>query len=150
MIASRPLRYLLVAAAVVGVPLAAIYVRPGDIVCTRYPSLAAARADGQFEKGWLPDVLPASTTYIRTKNNLDLNVSEGMFRFDPYHYAEFVARTRVLRPADAPLAEIRKAVAAKRSEGLDARAVVGPAAIWVFFCEVRSGECEYRMWMRKA
>lgn len=54
-----------------------------DTVTSQYATLEEARADRLFERGWLPEVLPPSTTRIRTENELDLNLSEGTFSFEP-------------------------------------------------------------------
>src|SRR5688500_8592456 len=67
--------------------LVALLLLPTDVVDNRYSSLADARADHLFERGWLPDILPASAHDIRTTNNLDLNLSEGEFSFKPVEAA---------------------------------------------------------------
>jgi hypothetical protein len=45
---------------------------PSDWVSDSYATLEEAEADGLFARGWLPDLLPASATNIRTEINLDL------------------------------------------------------------------------------
>lgn len=58
-----------------------------DTVSLDYATYVEAREDKLFQRGWLPDILPTSTTNISVNNNLDLNTSTGHFN---------------LRPADAP------------------------------------------------
>jgi hypothetical protein len=67
----------------------ALLLIPSNIVASHYPTLATARADRLFERGWLPDILPPSTYGIRTANDLDLNTSEGEFSFDHSEYVSF-------------------------------------------------------------
>ncbi|MGL5467385.1 MAG: hypothetical protein ACRDCT_04240 [Shewanella sp.] len=50
-----------------------------DIAKSRYNTYEQAKSDGLFQRGWLPDILPQSTTKIEVNNNLDLNISEGKF-----------------------------------------------------------------------
>jgi hypothetical protein len=52
------------------------------------------RTDHVFERGWLPDILPASAHDIHTRNNLDLNLSDGEFSFEPVDAAAFVSRVQ--------------------------------------------------------
>jgi hypothetical protein len=46
---------------------------------SHYSDRQEAQRDGVFERGWLPDWLPASATDIREIHNLDTN--EGAFSF---------------------------------------------------------------------
>lgn len=43
-----------------------------------------SRADalGDIERGWIPSVLPESTTIVRETHNLDTNVGHGTFEID--------------------------------------------------------------------
>ena len=50
-----------------------------DVVTSNYETMQDARNDRLFERGWLPDILPDSTTSIRTSNDLDINTSVGEF-----------------------------------------------------------------------
>lgn len=79
---------------VVGMIVAATLLLPTDVVENRYSSLAEARIDHLFDRGWLPDILPASAYDIRTNNNLDLNLSEGQFSFEPLEAAAFMSRVQ--------------------------------------------------------
>ena len=62
----------------------------GDTVTSRYETRADAEADKLFQRGWLPSIIPKSSYDITTKNDLDINVSEGQFSFAPNHAEEFI------------------------------------------------------------
>lgn len=51
-------------------------------VALEYSTKAAAAADSPFARGWLPDIIPASSREISMRNDLDLNLSYGDFSFD--------------------------------------------------------------------
>ncbi len=70
-----------------------------DVVESNYATLAEARADQLFGRGWLPDVLPASAFNIRTSNNLDLNQSEGEFSFRPDDSGDLFQKCTEVLPA---------------------------------------------------
>ncbi len=55
-----------------------------DIITSHYDSYKDAKAEKIFLKGWLPDILPKSTTGILTSNDLDNNSSTGYFSI-PIH-----------------------------------------------------------------
>ncbi len=63
-----------------------------NTVESRYDSYAAADADRPFARGWLPPIIPGSSREIVTKNDLDLNLSEGGFRFDPEDLETFLSQ----------------------------------------------------------
>lgn len=68
-----------------------------DVVIQRYATYEEAQQQGVFARGWLPEILPASSSDIATTNNLDLNTSEGAFKIDMKDYDKFVA---LLQPLD--------------------------------------------------
>lgn len=53
----------------------------GDVT-TRFSTLADAKSQGAFERGWLPPLLPASARAIVERNDLDLNTGTGSFHFE--------------------------------------------------------------------
>ncbi|MFT4177755.1 MAG: hypothetical protein QM627_14045 [Luteolibacter sp.] len=61
-----------------------------DQVEHRYRDRREVELDRVFEKGWLPSILPSSSVGIVTKNDLDVNVSEGSFRFQKQDLPEFL------------------------------------------------------------
>jgi hypothetical protein len=46
---------------------------------SNYPDVAAARADGAFTHGWLPEILPENATDIWEMHNLDTNLTWACF-----------------------------------------------------------------------
>jgi hypothetical protein len=66
-----------------------------DVVTTRFATLAEAKSQGAFERGWLPPLLPASARAIVERNNLDLNTGTGSFDYDlPERPAYFESLSR--------------------------------------------------------
>jgi hypothetical protein len=96
-----------------------------DVVTTRYATLDDARRDRLFERGWLPDILPASARDIHVSSDLDVNRSQGEFSFDPADFASFTSRLR-----------------AKEDKTFEYSA---GGSTWVFLCDSRRGHCRYSM-----
>ena len=69
-------------------------------VTHHYPTRKEAEADQLFERGWLPRVIPASSTGIVTRNNLDHNTSTGEFHFDPAERTLFIGHLTRLPSRD--------------------------------------------------
>lgn len=118
-----------------------------DTVTTRYSTLADARADHLFERGWLPDVLPTSTVRIRTSNNLDLNTSVGEFDFVP---AQAPMLFRALMPGartDAPFEDWAETVQSYSDREFSAWTYKDSDTTWVFFCHGGKGHCDYFAWL---
>ena len=69
----------------------ALLVGCDDSVSLSYPTRADAEADRPFARGWLPQVVPASSKGITLTNDLDLNISNGAFQFDASDHDAFVA-----------------------------------------------------------
>ena len=53
-----------------------------DEVTTHFKSLADAKLQRAFERGWLPPLLPMSSINIIEKNDLDRNTGIGSFEYD--------------------------------------------------------------------
>ena len=96
-----------------------------DVATSRYVTLADARSDRLFERGWLPDILPPSTREIRVSNDLDVNHSEGEFSFDPADFADFTSR---LRPMGGETFQY----------SVDKQT-------WTFACDSNRGHCKYSL-----
>lgn len=54
-----------------------------------FSTLREAQNAGEFQKGWIPPVLPVGTTNISYTRNLDLNSAEGCFSCDYYNFESF-------------------------------------------------------------
>ncbi|HAS6018137.1 TPA: hypothetical protein I7136_03170 [Vibrio vulnificus] len=71
-----------------------------DIVQSHYDNYQQAQADQLFERGWLPDVLPVSTTQIEVANDLDNNTSQGSFVIAEKEMAQFLSQLQPLETAN--------------------------------------------------
>ncbi|HAS6249984.1 TPA: hypothetical protein RQL13_004797 [Vibrio vulnificus] len=71
-----------------------------DIVQSHYDNYQQAQADQLFERGWLPDVLPVSTTQIEVANDLDNNTSQGSFVIAEKEMAQFFSQLQPLETAN--------------------------------------------------
>ncbi len=96
-----------------------------DTVRSEYPTRADAVADTLFERGWLPDIIPASSRDILTVNDLDLNTSHGEFSFDPAEAPVFMGRMTRRPSADKG-----------RYQGFTFEA-------WRFLVDPKKGHCRY-------
>ena len=64
----------------------------GDEITIRFATLADAKAQEAFARGWLPPILPDSATSIVERNNLDLNTGTGSFDFDSAERSGYIKR----------------------------------------------------------
>ncbi|ELV8605285.1 hypothetical protein QNE25_004505 [Vibrio vulnificus] len=71
-----------------------------DIVQSHYDNDQQAQADQLFERGWLPDVLPVSTTQIEVTNDLDNNTSQGSFLIAEKEIGQFLSQLQPLETAN--------------------------------------------------
>ncbi len=71
-----------------------------DIVQSHYDNYQQAQADQLFERGWLPDVLPVSTTQIEVANDLDNNTSQGSIVIAEKEMAQFLSQLQPLETAN--------------------------------------------------
>ena len=127
-----------------------LVVIPSDVVASRYATLNDARGDELFERGWLPDILPASSHSIRTENNLDHNTSVGEFSFSPPDYAAFASRLRPYDSSSETISPDQKTEVQKmQRRGFQPGLFVEDNSSWLFFCQTERGYCEYIMWLRK-
>jgi hypothetical protein len=115
-----------------------------DIVTNDYASMEQARADRLFERGWLPDILPASARDTRTSNDVDTNMSEGRFNFLAADYAAFTSR---LRPYSSSASPYSRYIEEMQGRGYEARLFSDDTSTWAFLCNGERGYCEYRMWV---
>ncbi|MBE9554116.1 MAG: hypothetical protein IMF05_11685 [Proteobacteria bacterium] len=123
-------------------------------VTSEYWTYENAVADDLFERGWLPDFIPASATRIVTVNNLDLNMSHGEFHYDPDDTAAFLARLRPLQSDEAQSVVDPERAAELAANGYRAWefAYTGSAwehgntgSVWVFFIREGGGHVFYEM-----
>ena len=117
-----------------------------DVKTSRYDTLADARADRLFERGWLPDILPPSTTGIRTSNDLDCARSTGRFMMAPADFPAFAAHTSEGAPERSLLADWDSVVAGYAGDGFTPWTFRDGGYTWVFFCNAHTGQCQYVLW----
>lgn len=127
-----------------------------DIVTSRYSTYEDAVADHLFQRGWLPHFIPASATDIVTRNNLDLDLSEGEFRYDPAETGAFLANLHPWRAdetsTDAYAAHVKEMAAdgyhaweLENADGL--RVDINRGTVWVFFVNAPEGHAIYESWL---
>jgi len=110
------------------VALFAVAVLTGcDHVKLSYTNKKEAAMDRPFAKGWLPEIIPDSSREIVMKNDLDSNLSEGGFRFEPADHDPFVRRMR----------------RESRLDGADGKAYAYKG--WVFWIADSRDRCRFRL-----
>jgi hypothetical protein len=117
------------------------YLLSSDTVTSHYDTLASARSDNLFARGWLPDILPESSINIRTSNDLDVNTSTGSFEFSPSDANHFY---KLLTPGLPKNIEYKRLKAAGQRYTSDGYTVWSHEP-WVFICHSAKGRCIYYM-----
>jgi len=115
-------------------------------ITRKYESYGAAAADNVFGRGWLPEFIPDSLTYMAVTNDLDHNTSRGAFRYDPADTAAFLSRLRPWQGGGAPLGDYAARVAEMESRGYAPYGFRARGNVWVFFVDTAGGRVEYDMW----
>ena len=117
-----------------------------DSATSHYQTLAEARADGVFERGWLPDVLPPSAYDISVRNNLDINTSEGRFSFALEDFPQFEERLKSLsEQAEESSRPLAVAVSRQTGERYSVYRHREAGREWAFQCMSEQGYCRYYM-----
>jgi hypothetical protein len=129
--------------------LALLFASCTDIVTSRYQTLAEARADELFGRGWLPDVLPPSAVDIVTVNNLDINTSHGEFAFAPAEAPQLFRRLKPGAPARIPDHAASDVRDAQRRKDVSVWWLHQNDTTWVFMCRAAKGRCEHLMWLER-
>lgn len=119
---------------------------PRDRVTSHYATLAEARADALFDRGWLPDILPTSAHRIRTSNDLDHNTSTGEFSFTPSQSRQLYDQLTRGAPDRPGLVDWPKTVADYARRDYSAWSYRKGKHIWAFFCTAARDRCEYFLW----
>ena len=119
-----------------------------DEVQTTYASRQEAFDKGLVARVWFPDFIPASAKQIRT-NNLDLNTSDGLFKFKAEDWSDFAAHLRPQGHSTPPFANWTRTAEKYKASGYEAWWYEEDQTTWVFFCKPREGVCEHLMWLRR-
>ena len=111
-----------------------------DRISDSYATLDEARAARLFERGWLPDILPASSVDIKITTDVDTNTAIGSFRFKPGDFSELVAKM-------SPHVESRQGEAYLEymKDGYIPYQYSNGAYTWLFFCKAEAAECKFRL-----
>jgi len=93
----RPLRLVFIALSAIFALAAAVglylyYTPPRDVIEMTFETHADAIKRSAFEKGMVPDFLPASAAHIISTRNLDLNETVIEFSYDPADFGSFLAK----------------------------------------------------------
>jgi hypothetical protein len=102
---------------------------------SHYKHKAEASAEGLFEQGWLPELIPDSATNISVGGDLDSNHSSGEFSFDPNDAIEFISKLRTpdqLTRWEEDLARKEKCLVYRHSND---------NFIWTFYINPEAGRC---------
>lgn len=119
-----------------------------DTVTNHYPTRAKAEADNLFERGWLPTLIPASARDITTSNDLDINISEGEFRYDPKETNEFLGHLKPYSGQKPKLDRWQAYIAEQKKEGYNAFEYAADKTVWVFLVNTGTGHVRYVMWLQ--
>ncbi len=119
-----------------------------DTVTNHYPTRAKAEADNLFERGWLPSLIPASARDITTSNDLDINISEGEFRYDLKETNEFLRHLKPYSGQKPKLDRWQTYIAKQKKEGYDSFEYTSDERVWVFLVNTGTGHVRYVMWLK--
>jgi hypothetical protein len=114
-------------------------------VTERYPTRSAAEADGLFKRGWLPEIIPTSSRQIVVSSDLDTNVSQGEFYFDPREFESFVAKLSIFRDGDRGSTPVVRKLTRHRASGYTLYSYVDSGSIWIFAIHRQRGHVYYVM-----
>ena len=118
--------------------------------CDEVTSLDATRqqaeASGSIARGWLPGILPHSSTSIKTTNDLDRNTSQASFAFNPEEWDSFATHLAPLLQTKPPFEGWDSTVESYQSQGYEAKVFESQQSHWIFFCKPAEGRCESFMW----
>jgi len=121
-----------------------------DEVRTTYANRQDALEKGLVARGWLPDFIPVSAEQIRTNNNLDLNISDGSFKFKAEDWSSFAARLRPQGSSAPPFVNWERTTEKYKASGYEAWWYEADQTTWMFFCKPQEGLCEHLMWLRRS
>ena len=119
-----------------------------DVKEYSFPTKEDAMAAEFFEKGWLPDFIPASSTDIQVTRNIDINTSEGGFAFDPKDAEQFVSILQQKNTDECRLGQPEN-YAELRSKGYISIDCSHGDTAWRFMIQKEHGDCRYTSSMFK-
>ena len=120
-----------------------------DTVTSHYATRDEAEADHLFGRGWLPSLLPNSASDITTSNELDINISEGSFQYDPKETNIFLKQLKPFSGQELPIRGWKSNISKKKNDGYDAFEYSNNMSIWVFLVNNGTGHVQYMMWLKR-
>ncbi len=134
--------FLILVVSVVGLLVAVIF-GAFDTVEQSYPTKHDARADRLFERGWLPTIIPDSSTNIEVSSNLDINTSTGSFSFNLKELDDFVRDIQSNTEQDTRFMGEYPRMEVLSKSGYMRFYYKHNGTIWRFFIHPHRGVCEY-------
>ena len=146
-IVRQPFRFLigafLILAVSLSVLIAATIFGAFDTVERNYQTKQDAKADRLFERGWLPIIIPSSSSNIKVSSNLDINTATGSFRFNPEEFDDFVRSIQDTTEKDTRfMGDYPRMKFLSDSEYISLY-YRNNGTVWRFFIHPNSGRCEY-------
>ena len=117
-----------------------------DVVTSHYETYDDAAKDQLFGRGWLPEFIPSSSFNITTRNNLDINTSEGEFSFPPIATEPFVSRLRPYSGRKSPYVKFEKELIKRKAQGYTLYELTRDNYVWVFSLNREKGHVYYVLW----
>ena len=119
-----------------------------DVKEYRFQNKEEASAEEFFEKGWLPEFIPESSTNIQVTRNIDINTSEGSFSFDPKHAEQFISTLKQKNTAECKLGQPGYYTEFRDRGYVSVDCSHGRTA-WNFMVHEELGDCKYTSSMFK-
>ena len=115
-----------------------------DTVTSYYSAYSEAKADSIFERGWLPEFIPFSSRKIITKNNLDINTSNGEFYISAEDTVAFISKLAPYGNHQFEYLERNlKILNRLREGGYTAYEYANNDSIWIFFVNIQTNHVLY-------
>lgn len=111
-----------------------------------YDDINDARANHVFEKGWLPDMLPASTYDLKVITTVEDSTGRGRFRFDSKDYRAFSSNLSPYNSVMSKDDRDNKSIEQLLAKGYEAHTYSSSRGDWVFLCNPREAICEFFVW----
>ena len=132
----------LILAVSLGVLFAAVFFGAFDTVECNYQTREDAVADRLFERGWLPSIIPASSSNIEVSSNLDINTSVCSFSFNPKEFDEFVRTIKNTTKQDTCWIGEYPRMQILSDRGYMSFYYRHSGTVWRFFVHPQHGICE--------
>lgn len=114
-----------------------------DIVTKNYATRSAAEADLLFDKGWLPSIIPQSSTRILVRSDLDRNQSEGNFYFEPSDLQDFTKKLANYEISNGNASVL--GMQEKLREGYVPYTYISGGSRWIFLVNPKQGHVVFAM-----